>query len=180
VDRRAAAGRLGRPLDRPCALPELKLAVVPAGFAHRVEGNGKSLIEVASEDQVALELIVHLLSPEPAATSRELRVGHIDIGVDPDERAIRIHTLDTPPALHGQGLGHGIVRNLAQLGRSLGLDELQVEASKIGRWAWARWGFEWMTEDDRERVLTAAAQFARCSVDGSSSRRSGSRPTSPR
>jgi hypothetical protein len=78
-----------------------------------------------------------------------------ECSVEPDARSIR------PVALHRQGLGRRMVENLAYLGRRLSLAELRVEASKIGRWAWARWGFEWMDVCDRDRVVTAAAEFAR-------------------
>jgi len=154
--------------------PELRDAVVPSGFQFTVEPN-ESQMETC-DDVVAFELIVHLLAPLAGNVERWRRTGHVDIGVDPDQRVLLIHTLDTPPVLHRGRIGARIVNNLVDLGHSLELDEVWVEANKIGRWAWARWGFEFADDAERERVLRAAKCFADTlgrSVDVSSIERPG-------
>ena len=147
----ALAANLGR-------FPELRRAVIPRGLQARIEP--ESGIQRVG-NRVAVELTLHLLSPRPETAAERERVGHLDLDIDPDENVLRIHTLDTPPALQRQGIGSEMMRELRDLACALELSRIELEAGKIGRWAWARFGFEFLTSDDQRRVLGAAARFAR-------------------
>jgi hypothetical protein len=50
--------------------------------------------------------------------------------------------------------------NFSVLGDQLGLDRIELEAGKVGRWAWMRCGFDFMDQHERDKVVACAGKFA--------------------
>lgn len=73
--------------------------------------------------------------------------------VDPDHR--------------GKGIGTGLMINLIELGRSIGLESIDIESEAVGRYAWLSIGFLPDETSWRFRIVPAATQkIALCLAEG--------------
>jgi hypothetical protein len=146
------AGELNR-------FPELRDAVAPPGF--KVIPSEDSYLAREAGAEVAVELRARLDPPADVGTDEP---GYVDLALTTDatyeENKILVSTLDMPSALHGQGLGRLVIGQLAVLGDRLGLEAIELEAGKVGRWAWMRCGFDFADRAEREKVINAAEDFA--------------------
>jgi GNAT superfamily N-acetyltransferase len=142
-------------LDR---FPELRDAVVPVGFSIAVE-EGSYLM--AEGDAIRGELLGRVIPSGMATSATPPETGAIGLAFDSEASYAEIETLDTAAQAQRRGLGRLTMAGIADLADRLGIGALTLEAGKIGRYAWARCGFNFMyPEEARPRVLAAAAAFA--------------------
>jgi hypothetical protein len=138
-------------LDR---FPELRDAATPPDFTLRPFEDSYL---GAADGEIFAQLDGELVPPAEFASAE---VGYVDVELATVDRVLVIHTLDIPPSFQLRGLGRLVVAQLAVLGDQLGLETIELEAGKVGRWAWMRCGFDFMSESDREVVIIAAKEFA--------------------
>ena len=62
--------------------------------------------------------------------------------------------------LQSLGIGRRVVGQLVDLSVALGLAELRTLAAQIGRYAWARCGFDFAEDEVREAAISAATEVA--------------------
>lgn len=70
------------------------------------------------------------------------------------------------PDLQGKGIGTGLMINLIELGRRIGLESIDIEAEDIGRYAWLSMGFLpdetswrfWIVPAARQKIALCLAQ----------------------
>jgi hypothetical protein len=87
------------------------------------------------------------------------------------EGEVALEDMHLPRGYQAQGLGRAVVDELAALGDALGIEALITMAADVGRYAWARCGFDFMGDDIRHLVVGSAAEFAEAlgrPFDGSS------------
>ncbi len=151
-----SAANLEVDLDR---FPELRQAVVPVNFDLVVE-EGSYL--TMTEDGLQGVLRGRLIPPSGSRSDVPPKSGAIGLEFDTSfEGFLEIETLDTPAQAQRRGLGRLIMAGIADLADGLGIEALILEASKTGRYAWARCGFRFMDPDeDRDRIVSAASSFA--------------------
>jgi hypothetical protein len=151
----AGGADLTTDLDR---FKELRDAVVPAGWT-AVAADSSYL--AAEDDTIRGELRAHLVPPGvDFGVADEDELGTVGVTLDTFERYAELETLNFPPDVQMLGFGRLVVGGLVVLGDELGLELIIVNANRVGRYAWARCGFEFM-EGQRDRVVTAAEEFAR-------------------
>lgn len=125
-----------------------------------VEALEDSYLAREGDADVVVELRARLIPPHDSGTSQP---GYFDLlfTTDPseDENTLLINTLDMPTGLQAQGFGRLVMGQLAVLGDQLGLEAIELDAGKVGRWAWMRCGFDFV-EGGRGKVLQAAEAFA--------------------
>lgn len=146
----------GAELER---FPELTEAAVPAGFAFEPDEDGDSCL-FARDGQLQVRLIGRLIPPCEVPDSDHSRLGALELDIDTESRQMLLGTLDLPEHAQQAGLGRIAIGQLAVLGDRLGLETIELQAGKIGRWAWLRCGFDFADDDAREIVVTIAANFA--------------------
>lgn len=137
--------------------PELVDAARPPRFELRLLD--QCYVAAEGDEDISAELEAELIPPRLApADADEQGWVHVEL-VTADGTGL-IHTLDIPASIQGGGLGSLVIAQLAELGDQLGLETLELEAGKLGRWAWMRCGFDFSDDEDREQVIAAAGEFA--------------------
>lgn len=134
-------------------LPELEAAVSPAGFAlEDVEG----YVEI-SGNEITLEMRGELTPPSTFGLQES---GFVDLAIETEQGELFLESLDLPAQIQLNGLGTAIFGRLALLAEDLGLASIELQAGKVGRWAWMRCGVDFADRDARTIVVDAAAEFA--------------------
>lgn len=93
-------------------------------------------------------------------TADNVRVGTLSLDICTAAGSASLEDMHLPRSYQGQGLGRAVITELVQLGQELGLDELILMAFDVGRYAWARCGFDFFDETERKRIVAAAEEFA--------------------
>lgn len=88
------------------------------------------------------------------------QVGDFHVLVEGYTNELQISTLDMPRERHGSDYGRTSIQRLADHRRHAGCKLMRLDANKIGRYAWARCGFEFETPEDPERIVSAASSLA--------------------
>ena len=129
-------------LEHAIALPELQTDVLEGSY---LSWNGEGI-----------EGPVHVIW----RTSDGTRVGMLSLDFFTAEGEISLEDMHLPRGYQAQGLGRAVVAELAALGDALGIEALITMAADVGRYAWARCGFDFMEDDTRHLVVRSAAEFA--------------------
>lgn len=93
-------------------------------------------------------------------TFNEALVGSVSLEVNTETQGGWMEEMRFEFALQGFGAGRQLIRQVASLCIDLGLDEIRGQASDIGRYAWARCGFDFGNDDERDLVVTCAEEIA--------------------
>jgi GNAT superfamily N-acetyltransferase len=88
------------------------------------------------------------------------RAGTFSLDVHTADRVILLHDMHIAPSLQGLGAGREIVRQVVALADELGIERIRAHANDVGRYAWARCGFDFDPELEHQHVIAAAEQFA--------------------
>jgi GNAT superfamily N-acetyltransferase len=86
--------------------------------------------------------------------------GSVSLEVDTEAQAGWMEDMRLEHALQGLGGGRQVMRQVASLCIDLGLDEIRGQASDIGRYAWARCGFDFSNDSERYLAVTGAEEVA--------------------
>jgi GNAT superfamily N-acetyltransferase len=147
----ASGGRLDL-TEGLAVLPELAAAVELPGFDLAIEDGS---FAAAGSGGIAMEVMLRWTHP-----GRE-DLGTFGLQVDNAGDYASLEDLHLARRVQGSGVGRFIVREVAALCGDLGLSALRTYAFEVGRYAWARCGFDFMEAEDRKRVVEAAARFSR-------------------
>lgn len=158
----------GADLDKDLSrLSELQDAVLPVGWS--IKPYGDSYLRIDGQT-LSCEFRAHLAPPGVAFPADDDRgedalglvVFNFDTTVDDDDFAccMELQNLEIPAGIQRRGAGRLVVGGLVQLGHELGLEYAVLHAERVGRYAWARCGFDFLEEDHRRGVVEAASDFA--------------------
>lgn len=143
--------------------PELIDAIAPATYAVVVR-SGEVITDSDSYLEAGIDAYLvpeGVPAPEPDDEfERNAAYGRIEMGLDTENRELRISQLDLPSDQQTYGLGTLLIAQLVELADDPRLEAVVLEASDVGRWAWMRCGFDFANPHSREQTL-AAAGFAR-------------------
>lgn len=147
----------GLPLDlgHPEVLPPgLRAICEPEGFTWSPRSDADNLLY----DDDAGELTVSLDGDLGSASfghggrvSRDLRLA---------EHHARHERFFLPDAAVGMGLGRTVLQRATQLYMALGIEVITLRAENIGKYAWARLGFQFASDEDRVNVNEKLREFA--------------------
>ena len=144
--------------------PELRDAVTPAGWS--IEPSEGSQLRREGR-AITGRFCARLAPPDVSLSADDNELGLValsfDTAVDDDEFAssMEFENLEIPEGIQRRGTGRLIAGGLAQLGLELGLEHIVLHAENVGRYAWARCGFDFLDDEWRTVVVQAAADFAR-------------------
>jgi GNAT superfamily N-acetyltransferase len=109
-------------------------------------------------DDVALRIELGVVWALPAAN--DTRFASVLFDVDTFERSCELHDMHVEPAFRRSRFGRLYLATLAQLCEDLGVEAITLMANDVGRYSWARMGFDFFDVETRDRVLAAAQDFA--------------------
>jgi GNAT superfamily N-acetyltransferase len=88
------------------------------------------------------------------------RFGTASFSLFSDDHTCQWNDLQLDYNYQGAGFGTQYLATLIELCGELGIRTILIYANQVGRYTWARAGFEFASEDDRERVVEGARVFA--------------------
>ncbi len=89
-----------------------------------------------------------------------VRVGTTRLDFDTAEGTASLEDMHLHPDLQTKGVGRQVVQQFSELADALGLHSLITMTSDVGRYSWARCGFDFLHDHDRELALAAAEHIA--------------------
>ncbi len=152
--------------DQLDEFPELREAIVPSGFESSFPDDGEVSYLALRDGAIEGQIEVWLRPPGLGAEAEPPEAGVVTLMLDTAEDKLLLENLYMPLRARRQGLGPLTVAAIAKMADCLSMASIELEAGQTGRYAWARCGFRFLDETEREKVLHCASLFAeRLGVD---------------
>jgi GNAT superfamily N-acetyltransferase len=129
-------------IEEALSIPVLRLEVLPGSTIGARDGQLLAEVHVRYRRENGLE------------------AGTLSLDIDTED-GVSIEDIHIAPQLQTFGLGRVLVSEVVAFSAELDFAQVDIRAFDVGRYAWARCGFDFVDQDERTRVVEAAQEFAR-------------------